>query len=75
MLVVDAFHKLIFQKSGCLIWHCGFVQSAGDGAGGDCRQCPARPADPLRHHGLGAGESQSATGTGSAGGDDAELYR
>lgn len=33
MPVVDAFHKLIFQKPACFIRHCRFVQSAGDGAG------------------------------------------
>ena len=29
MPVVDAFHKLIFQKPACFIWHCRFVINAG----------------------------------------------
>ena len=48
------------------------LQSAGDGTGGDYRQRPARPADPLRHHGSCGGESQVAAGACDAGGDDRE---
>lgn len=30
------------------------IQPSGDGAGGDCYQRSSRPADALRHHGVGA---------------------
>ena len=50
------------------------IQPSGDGAGEDCYQRSSRPADALRHHGVGARESRLGAGTGGAGGDDEELH-
>ena len=54
---------------------CYSFQQACDGAGGDCCQRNPRPADTLRHSGVGAGESHLGAGTGGAGGDAPELHR
>lgn len=51
-----------YYRGGNQIGRRHGVQPSGDGAGGDCRQYQARPADTLRHSGVGAGESILGTG-------------
>lgn len=60
---------LAYYRGGNQSSLCHGLQQDGDGAGwrilrvgGDCRQCPPRPADFLRHIGVGAGESRLGAG-------------